>query len=62
MTIIGLIGRIGAGKSTVAQRFASHGAQVIDADSIAHEVLAARDTHHRYPDGLASLPALTDIK
>jgi dephospho-CoA kinase len=39
MTIIGLIGRIGAGKSTVARRFAAHGAHVIDADRIAHEVL-----------------------
>lgn len=39
MTIIGLIGRIGAGKSTVARRFAAHGAHVIDADRIGHEVL-----------------------
>jgi dephospho-CoA kinase len=39
MIIIGLIGRISAGKSTVAQRFAAHGAHVIDADRIAHEVL-----------------------
>lgn len=39
MTIIGLIGRIGAGKSTVARRFAAHGGHVIDADRIAHEVL-----------------------
>jgi dephospho-CoA kinase len=39
MTIIGLIGRIGAGKSTVARRFAARGAHVIDADRIAHEVL-----------------------
>jgi len=39
MIIIGLIGRIGAGKSTVARRFAEHGAHVIDADRLAHEVL-----------------------
>jgi len=39
MIVIGLIGRIGAGKSTVAARFAAHGAGVIDADRIAHEVL-----------------------
>ena len=32
MTIIGLVGRIGAGKSTVARRFAEHGATVVDAD------------------------------
>lgn len=40
MIIIGLIGRIGAGKSTVARRFAEHGATVVDADRHAHEVLA----------------------
>ena len=39
MIIIGLIGRIGAGKSTVARRFAAHGGHVIDADRIAHQVL-----------------------
>ncbi|MEI6256507.1 MAG: dephospho-CoA kinase [Planctomycetota bacterium] len=42
-TVIGLIGRIGAGKSTVAARFATHGAEVIDADRIAHEVLKEND-------------------
>jgi dephospho-CoA kinase len=40
MIIIGLVGRIGAGKSTVARRFAEHGAAVVDADCHAHEVLA----------------------
>ena len=40
MIIIGLVGRIGAGKSTVAQRFAEHGATVVDADRHAHEALA----------------------
>jgi dephospho-CoA kinase len=39
MFIIGLIGRVGAGKSTVARSFADRGAAVIDADRIAHEVL-----------------------
>ena len=39
MTVIGLVGRIGAGKSTVARRFAELGATVIDADRIAHDVL-----------------------
>lgn len=39
MIIIGLVGRIGAGKSTVAQRFAEHGATVVDADRHAHEAL-----------------------
>jgi len=39
MLVIGLIGKIGAGKSTVARRLAEHGAEVIDADAIAHQVL-----------------------
>lgn len=39
MIIIGLVGRIGAGKSTVARRFAEHGATVVDADRHAHETL-----------------------
>jgi dephospho-CoA kinase len=43
MIVIGLAGRIGSGKSTVAARFASHGATVIDADRIAHETLDDAD-------------------
>ncbi|MCE9630916.1 MAG: dephospho-CoA kinase [Planctomycetia bacterium] len=39
MVVIGLVGRIGAGKSTVARMFADRGATVIDADRLAHEVL-----------------------
>jgi len=50
MTIIGLIGRIGSGKSTVAQRFAAHGAHVIDADRIAHEVLEESDVVRQIVD------------
>ncbi len=37
--IIGILGGIGAGKSTVAVEFAKHGCAVIGADNIAHEVL-----------------------
>jgi len=40
MIVIGLVGRIGAGKSTVARRFAELGATVVDADRLAHEALA----------------------
>jgi len=50
MIIIGLIGRIGAGKSTVARRFAAHGGHVIDADQIAHEVLGEPDVIRQIAD------------
>jgi len=44
--IIGLLGGIGSGKSTVAAEFAKLGCKVIDADKIVHELLqkkAVRD-------------------
>jgi dephospho-CoA kinase len=37
--VLGLIGAIGGGKSSVARRLASHGAAVIDADAVGHELL-----------------------
>lgn len=40
MTIIGLTGNIGTGKSTVLQMLAELGAEIIDADKLAHEVIA----------------------
>lgn len=40
MIVIGLVGKIAAGKSTVARHLAARGAHCIDADAIAHEVLA----------------------
>jgi dephospho-CoA kinase len=36
--VVGLTGGIGSGKSSVAARFAQHGAFIIDADAIAHEL------------------------
>ena len=39
MYLVGLTGGIGSGKSTVAARFAERGAEVIDADAIAREVV-----------------------
>jgi dephospho-CoA kinase len=39
MIVIGLVGRIAAGKSTVARAFATRGAEVIDADRLAHAAL-----------------------
>jgi dephospho-CoA kinase len=44
MIVVGLVGRMAAGKSTVARLFAAHGAHVIDADAIAHEVLEEPET------------------
>lgn len=40
--LIGLTGQSGAGKSTVAQVFAAHGATVINADDMVHELYAAQ--------------------
>jgi dephospho-CoA kinase len=48
---LGLTGGIGAGKSTVAERFAEHGAVVVDADRLAREVVEPGT------DGLAAVVA-----
>jgi len=37
--ILGITGSFGSGKTTVAKMFASHGARLIDADKIAHNVI-----------------------
>ena len=37
--VIGLVGAIGAGKSTAARAFAARGGFVIDADALGHEAL-----------------------
>jgi dephospho-CoA kinase len=47
--VLGLTGGIGSGKSAVAERFARHGAALVDTDVIAHALTA--------PGGVA-LPAL----
>ena len=39
MTVVGLIGKIGAGKTTVSNLFRNHGAVVIDADALTHDAL-----------------------
>ena len=48
---IGLTGGIGSGKSAVAEMLAAHGAAVVDADVVAHQITA--------PDGTA-MPALIE--
>ncbi len=36
--VVGLTGGIGSGKSSVAERFRHHGATIIDADAVSHQV------------------------
>jgi dephospho-CoA kinase len=45
--IIGILGGIGSGKSTVAAEFAKLGCKVIDADKIAHELLEQKDVKEK---------------
>ena len=47
MTIVGLTGGLGAGKSTVASIAARLGAAVINADKLGHEVYAPGTPEHR---------------
>ena len=44
--IIGILGGIASGKSTVAAEFAKLGCKLIDADKIAHDFLRAPDIKH----------------
>lgn len=42
--ILGILGGIGSGKSTVTDMFAALGANTLDADSIAHELIEKEET------------------
>lgn len=70
--VIGLTGNIASGKSLVSTMLAERGAAVIDADQVAHEVLAAGTpetaavarqfgAHLLRPDGSVERPALGRI-
>jgi dephospho-CoA kinase len=56
--VIGLLGGIGAGKTTVAELFGELGAEVVCADAIVHRLLQERRVRARLSRALASeLPA-----
>jgi len=69
--LVGLLGGIGSGKSTVARLFADLGCAVIDADALAHEILETHEVKHKLaqefgstifaPDGRVDRKALADI-
>jgi len=71
MKIIGLLGGVAAGKSQVARLFQQLGAEVLDADTVGHEVLrmpSVRDAVRQHfgsgvfgPDGHVNRPALGRI-
>ena len=48
--VIGLVGAIGAGKSTAAAAFAARGGFVVDADRLGHEVLDAPEIRRQVLD------------
>jgi dephospho-CoA kinase len=47
MLVVGLTGGIATGKSTVAAMFAAHGAAIVDADRIAHDLQEPGQACHR---------------
>ncbi|MDD4939387.1 MAG: dephospho-CoA kinase [Candidatus Omnitrophica bacterium] len=50
--VIGLTGSFGSGKTTVARIFRSYGAQIIDADKIAHSVIRPGTEAYRKITGI----------
>ncbi|MFM6973852.1 MAG: dephospho-CoA kinase [Agromyces sp.] len=65
MLLIGLTGGIASGKSTVARRFAEHGARIIDADQLAREAVAPGSpglhaVRARFGDGVISAAGALD--
>ncbi|MEW6103285.1 MAG: dephospho-CoA kinase [bacterium] len=59
--IIGLTGRIGSGKTTIAKIFEKYGAFVIDADIVGHSVLKEKERDIIKAFGTIERPALADI-
>lgn len=69
--VIGIVGGVGAGKSTAAREFVALGCRLVDADKIGHQLLAEPDVlaeiRRRWgdvafgPDGQVSRPALAEV-
>jgi len=57
--VIGLVGGIGAGKSTVANALVKHGGRVVAADLIGHEALEAPTIRERVAEAFAGRDILT---
>src|SRR5262249_30843121 len=57
--VIGLVGGIGAGKSTVAEALTRHGGKVVAGDPLGHEALEQRDILDRIADAFARRDILT---
>jgi len=55
-TIIGIIGGIGSGKSTVAGEFSKLGCAVIDADALVHKFLDEKPVQQRVAEALGTSP------
>jgi len=49
-TVIGILGGVGSGKSTVAAEFAKLGCKVVDADKIAHDLLEKKAAKKKIVD------------
>ena len=68
--VIGIVGGVGAGKSTVAAEFAAMGCLLVDCDAIGHSLLAEESVRERLrrrwgkavfrPDGGVDRPALAE--
>lgn len=58
--VIGLVGGIGAGKSTVATALIRHGGKVVAGDPLGHEALDQKDILDRIAEAFARRDILTD--
>ena len=61
MTVVGLIGKIGAGKTTVARLLGQYGATVIDADALTHDALKEGAVQERIRDRFGSSVFVGDV-